>query len=106
MQKEIAEETGMSRSQVSRYERGRDIPNLVTLVKFLNAVGASFCDLQDAMSEFDAEQEVSPSPPHMSLRDFVQSSIDADFLRPVVSSIVFECLDRSGSAVSHDEVLP
>ena len=47
-QKDVSEETGMSRSQVSRYENGHDVPNLVTLLKYLNAVGADFGSLQEA----------------------------------------------------------
>ena len=49
MQKEVATITGMSRSQVSRYERGRDIPNLVTLTKYLLTVGATFEDLHNRL---------------------------------------------------------
>jgi len=48
-QKAIAEATGMSRSQVSRYERGRDMPNMVTATKILTTVGADFADLQGAL---------------------------------------------------------
>ena len=42
---EGAEETGMSKSQVSRYETGHDRPSLVSLVKYLVAVDATVHDL-------------------------------------------------------------
>ena len=42
LQKEISTQTGMSRSQVSRYERSRDVPNLTTLTKYLEVVKADF----------------------------------------------------------------
>ena len=48
-QKDISARTGVSRSQISRYERGRDIPGVTTLVKYLDAVGADFQALHDAL---------------------------------------------------------
>ena len=48
-QKQISEVTGMSRSQVSRYKRGRDMPTVVTVTRYLQTVGADFADLQHTM---------------------------------------------------------
>ncbi len=41
--------TGMTAPQVSRYENGHEMPTVESLVKYLNAVGADFRDLQRAL---------------------------------------------------------
>ena len=92
-QKAISEVTGMSRSQVSRYERGRDIPNLVTITKFLATVSADFADLQGAIV---AAREGRPW-----IRDASQTiSFLVRLLRPVISEIV---QSEVSNAQTHEE---
>ena len=39
-QAELARRAGLGKSQVSKYERGKELPQLVTLEKLLDALGA------------------------------------------------------------------
>ena len=77
MQKHISVETGMSRSQISRYEKGRDIPNLVTLTKYLNTVGADFGDLHRALLKVDTGGSSSQhSLTELPFRDLMRPMIE------------------------------
>lgn len=73
MQKDVSDDTGMSRSQVSRYERGRDTPNLVTLVKYLSAIGCDLRDLHDTLQEVKALAGVLDTSKPVGLTAFEQS---------------------------------
>lgn len=75
MQKDVSDETGMSRSQVSRYERGRDTPNLVTLVKYLSTIEGDFRDLHDAIQEVKALSGISDTNKPASLVEFEKAMI-------------------------------
>lgn len=75
MQKDVADETGMSRSQVSRYERGRDTPNLVTLVKYLAIIGNDFRDLHDSLQEVKAQHGAKDLEKPSSLIEFEKAMV-------------------------------
>ena len=49
-QAEICARTGLKTPQLSRWENGREVPTLESVVKFLNAVGADLTDLQNALT--------------------------------------------------------
>ncbi|MCP4654765.1 MAG: helix-turn-helix domain-containing protein [bacterium] len=51
--------SGLSGGQISKWERGHQTPLLPHLARFLNAVGADFGDLQDALDVAGA----APEPP-------------------------------------------
>ena len=53
---EVCRRIGMTAPQISRYENGRETPNLESLVKILQAVGADLCDLQRVLLAQAAEQ--------------------------------------------------
>lgn len=82
-QADIASVTGMSTSQISRYENGRELPNLVTLVKYLFAVDA---DLRDVAAVLEDE------PPRPSISDVVQmlreGTADAVFGKAIKDLVV------------------
>ena len=48
-QVEVCRATGMTAPQVSRYENGREMPTVESLVRYLNAVEADLCDLQQVL---------------------------------------------------------
>lgn len=93
MQKEISNETGMSRSQVSRYERGRDTPNLVTLVKYLSTIGCDFRDLHDAIQEVKALAGHSEPDQPVSLAAFERSMTARLPLAPELRNALCELLE-------------
>ena len=102
LQKEISDQTGMSRSQVSRYERGMDTPNLVTLSKYLNTVGAHFGDLHRAMHQ-TGTGTISQLT-ELSVRDLLRPIIDEavkpvidEAVRPAVGEVMSEHLDGRDS---------
>ncbi len=45
-QAEVCARTGLKRPQLSRWENGRDVPTLESLVRYLGAVGAGLADLE------------------------------------------------------------
>ncbi len=55
-QAEICARTGLKRPQLSRWENGRDVPTLESLVRYLGAVGAGLADLERELLG-DEEQE-------------------------------------------------
>ncbi len=57
-QVDVCRATGMTAPQVSRYENGRETPTVESLIKYLNAVGADFADLQRVLT---AEPGAEPS---------------------------------------------
>ena len=93
MQKEISTETGMSRSQVSRYERGRDTPNLVTLVKYLSTIGSDFRDLHDAIQEVKALAGYSEPDKPVSIVAFERSMTTRLPLAPELRNALCELLE-------------
>ena len=48
-QAEICGRTSLRTPQLSRWENGHEVPTLESLVKFLNAIGASLADLERAL---------------------------------------------------------
>ena len=50
-QGDIRDKTGMNAPQLSRYENGREVPTLESLIKYLHAIGCDLCDLQQALVE-------------------------------------------------------
>ena len=59
-QAEICARTGLRTPQLSRWENGHEVPTLESLVKFLNAVGASLADLERALlGEEDEERNAA-----------------------------------------------
>ena len=48
-QVEVCRATGMTAPQVSRYENNHEMPTVESLVKYMNAVGADLCDLQEVL---------------------------------------------------------
>ncbi len=62
-QVEVCRATGMTAPQVSRYENAHEMPTVESLVKYLSAVGADFCDLQRVLEGGAAPAEPArPAP--------------------------------------------
>ena len=113
-QKKISEATGMSRSQVSRYERSRDMPNFVTVTRYLESIGADFADLQRALS---AIKDGRPRANFVSgealwndgvLRSTVEAILkdallEDGLLRPAVEAVLKDILPRAVAALLLDE---
>ena len=100
MQKHVSEQTSMSRSQVSRYERGHDTPNLVTLGKYLDTVNADLGDLQRAMLETEtgAIRQIAELCVCELMRPIIDEALRPpidETIRPVVGELLREHLDRS-----------
>ena len=93
MQKEISNETGMSRSQVSRYERGRDTPNLVTLVKYLATIGSDFRDLHNAIQEVKAQDGFTDPGKPFGAAEFERSMANRLPLAPELRNALYELLE-------------
>ncbi len=93
MQKEISDETGMSRSQVSRYERGRDTPNLVTLVRYLSTIGSDFRALHEALQEIKISAGAGPEDEGVaSLDAFERALTDRLAVAPEMRLTLYELL--------------
>jgi len=52
-QNEMARRAGITRAMASAYERGKRLPSLRTLVAVLNALGADFGTLHQALKKVD-----------------------------------------------------
>ncbi len=61
-QVEVCRATGMTAPQVSRYENGREMPTVESLVRYLVAVDADLCDLQQILVAGKAATWPSASP--------------------------------------------
>lgn len=57
-QKKLASAAGVTPSMISGYERGEKLPNLPTLLKLLEALGADLCDLYCATEVVNGRQPV------------------------------------------------
>ena len=88
MQKEISTHTGMSRSQVSRYERGRDVPNLTTLIKYLEVVKADFQLLHRAIMQVKQDSSDRASGLTPAIDPLEAASLT--FLEPLVERMFNE----------------
>lgn len=60
-QVEICRATKLTAPQVSRYENGREMPTVESLVKYLHAVGADLADLQRALDALTTPRGSDPS---------------------------------------------
>ena len=58
-QQQLAARAGVTRPMLSNYERGKTIPNVRTLWRVLDALGASLADLEDVMGERDSVQRLA-----------------------------------------------
>ncbi len=61
-QVEVCRATGMTAPQVSRYENGREMPTVESLVRYLVAVDADLCDLQRVLVAGKAATRGAASP--------------------------------------------
>ena len=68
-QVDICRAAGMTAPQVSRYENGREMPTVESLVKYLSAVGADFGDLQGVLEALAAGREPAAAPPPSGLQE-------------------------------------
>jgi transcriptional regulator with XRE-family HTH domain len=59
-QAELARRAGLGKSQVSKYERGKELPQLVTLEKLLGALGAEPLTLFYTAHLLKHRAEISP----------------------------------------------
>ena len=59
-QAELARRAGLGKSQVSRYERGKELPQLVSLEKLLGALGAEPLTLFYTAHLLQHRAEISP----------------------------------------------
>jgi transcriptional regulator with XRE-family HTH domain len=48
---DVSERSGLSKAMVSAYEGGKALPSVLSLCRYLNAIGRDFGDLQDALDE-------------------------------------------------------
>jgi transcriptional regulator with XRE-family HTH domain len=48
---DVSERSGLSKAMVSAYEGGKMLPSVLSLCRYLNAIGRDFGDLQDALDE-------------------------------------------------------
>lgn len=48
---DVAETSGLSKAMVSAYEGAKMLPSVLSLCRYLNAIGRDFGDLQDALDE-------------------------------------------------------
>ena len=88
LQREISTHTGMSRSQVSRYERGCDVPNLTTLIKYLEVVKADFQLLHRAIMQVKQDSADRASGLTPAIDPLEAASLA--FLEPLVDRLLNE----------------
>lgn len=61
-QQELARQVGMTPTQLSRYERGQQTPNVTTLDRILDQLGADLRDLQEALGRVRKETASASEP--------------------------------------------
>lgn len=61
-QQDLARKVGMTSTQLSRYERGQQTPNVSTLDRILDQLGADLRDLQEALRIVRKEKDFAGEP--------------------------------------------
>jgi len=93
-QKDLSERTNIARTDISKYESGKNnTPNLTTVEKFAAGFNCSVADLLNDPSQTDNQVHIKLSPDQQQLLDAYNQA--SPKLKVVFNELIKACLDNN-----------